>query len=56
MVACGFLFLVIIAFFFWSVIRNRIGEKKWFLRVALYGISLSWIVVEAGWFVVEYGR
>ncbi|MDK6666451.1 cytochrome ubiquinol oxidase subunit I, partial [Lactobacillus crispatus] len=29
MVACGFLLLAIIALSFWSVIRNRIGEKKW---------------------------
>ena len=36
--------------------RNRIGEKKWLLRAALYGIPLPWIAVEAGWFVAEYGR
>ena len=56
MVACGFLLLAIIALSFWSVIRNRIGEKKWLLRAALYGIPLPWIAVEAGWFVAEYGR
>ncbi len=48
MVACGFLLLAIIALSFWSVIRNRIGEKKWLLRAALYGIPLPWIAVEAG--------
>ncbi len=48
--------LAIIALSFWSVIRNRIGEKKWLLRAALYGIPLPWIAVEAGWFVAEYGR
>ncbi len=53
MVACGFLLLAIIALSFWSVIRNRIGEKKWLLRAALYGIPLPWIAVEAGWFVAE---
>ncbi|MGC6746621.1 cytochrome ubiquinol oxidase subunit I [Escherichia coli] len=50
------LLLAIIALSFWSVIRNRIGEKKWLLRAALYGIPLPWIAVEAGWFVAEYGR
>ncbi|XNM61208.1 cytochrome ubiquinol oxidase subunit I [Escherichia coli] len=44
MVACGFLLLAIIALS-WSVIRNRIGEKKWLLRAALYGIPLPWIAV-----------
>ena len=48
--------LLIIAASFWSVIRNRIGEKKWLLRTALYGIPLPWIAIESGWFVAEYGR
>ncbi|MFC0229523.1 cytochrome ubiquinol oxidase subunit I [Serratia aquatilis] len=56
MVACGVLMLFIIGMSFLSVMRNRIGEKKWLLRAALYGIPLPWIAVEAGWFVAEYGR
>jgi cytochrome d ubiquinol oxidase subunit I len=56
MVACGLLMLVIIAACFWSVIRNRIGEKKWLLRTVLYSIPLPWIAIESGWFVAEYGR
>ncbi len=54
MVACGFLLLAIIALSFWSVIRNRIGEKKWLLRAALYGIPLPWIAVVSG--LVRCGR
>ncbi|STD18562.1 cytochrome d ubiquinol oxidase subunit 1 [Enterobacter asburiae] len=56
MVGCGIIMLLIIAASFWSVIRNRIGEKKWLLRTALYGIPLPWIAIESGWFVAEYGR
>ena len=56
MVACGVLMLLIIGASFWTVIRNRIGEKKWLLRAAFYGLPLPWIAVEAGWFVAEYGR
>lgn len=56
MVACGLLMFLIFAFSFWSVIRHRVGEKKWLLRAALYGIPLPWIAVETGWFVAEYGR
>lgn len=56
MVACGFLMLLVIGLSFWSVIRGKIGEKKWLLRTALFGIPLPWIAVEAGWFVAEYGR
>ncbi|CNH42818.1 cytochrome ubiquinol oxidase subunit I [Yersinia pekkanenii] len=56
MVACGFLMLIIIGLSFYNVVRGRIGEKKWLLRAALFGIPLPWIAVEAGWFVAEYGR
>lgn len=56
MVVAGVLLLGIIACSFWSVIRNRIGKRRWLLRAALYGIPLPWIAVEAGWFVAEYGR
>jgi cytochrome d ubiquinol oxidase subunit I len=56
MVGCGFLMLFIIAVSFWTVTRNAIGEKKWLLRAALYGIPLPWIAIESGWFVAEYGR
>ena len=56
MVACGVIMLFIIGLSFLSVMRGRIGEKKWLLRAALFGIPLPWIAVEAGWFVAEYGR
>lgn len=56
MVLCGVLLLGVIALSFWSVIRNRIGQQRWLLKAALYGIPLPWIAVEAGWFVAEYGR
>ncbi|QTF09328.1 cytochrome ubiquinol oxidase subunit I [Brenneria izadpanahii] len=56
MVACGVLMLLIIGLSFWTVLRGKIGEKKWLHRAALYGIPLPWIAVEAGWFVAEYGR
>lgn len=56
MVLCGVLLLGIITLAFWSVIRNRIGQPRWLLKAALWGIPLPWIAVEAGWFVAEYGR
>lgn len=56
MVGCGVLMLLIIGLSFWSVLRNKIGQKRWLLRTALYGIPLPWIAIEAGWFVAEYGR
>ncbi len=56
MVGCGIIMLFIISMCFWTVLRNRIGQKRWLHRAALYGIPLPWIAIEAGWFVAEYGR
>lgn len=56
MVACGVLMLLVISLAFISVLRSRIGEQRWLLRLALYGIPLPWIAIESGWFVAEYGR
>ncbi|WP_439212813.1 cytochrome ubiquinol oxidase subunit I [Duffyella gerundensis] len=56
MVLSGVLMLGIFIFAFWSVIRNRIGQRPWLLKAALYGIPLPWIAIESGWFVAEYGR
>jgi cytochrome d ubiquinol oxidase subunit I len=33
-----------------------IEQKRWLLRLALFGIPLPWIGVETGWFVAEFGR
>ncbi|AIJ07147.1 MULTISPECIES: cytochrome ubiquinol oxidase subunit I [Edwardsiella] len=56
MVGCGVLMMLLILASFYSVVRGRIGEKRWLLRAALVGIPLPWIACEAGWFVAEYGR
>ncbi|AIA70320.1 cytochrome D ubiquinol oxidase subunit I [Pectobacterium atrosepticum SCRI1043] len=56
MVGCGILMLLIIGLSFWTVLRGKIGQKRWLHRIALYGIPLPWIAIEAGWFVAEYGR
>jgi cytochrome d ubiquinol oxidase subunit I len=56
MVGCGVLMLFIFLFAFYESARNRIGENKLFLKIALYSLPLPWIAVELGWFVAEYGR
>ncbi len=56
MVGVGFLLLLIIGWAFLSVVRNKIGQSKLLLRIALFGIPLPWIAIESGWFVAEYGR
>lgn len=56
MVGAGFLLLVVIGLSFWATASNKIGEKPWIHRLALWSIPLPWIACEAGWFIAEYGR
>lgn len=56
MVGAGFLLLVVIGLSFWVTASNKIGEKPWVHRLALWSIPLPWIACEAGWFIAEYGR
>jgi cytochrome d ubiquinol oxidase subunit I len=56
MVASGFLMLFIFAASFYYCARRVASEKRWLLKMALWGIPLPWIAAETGWFVAEYGR
>ncbi len=56
MVACGFLMLFIFAASFYYCAKRIASEKRWLLKVAMWGIPLPWIAAETGWIVAEYGR
>ncbi|MDF2186556.1 cytochrome ubiquinol oxidase subunit I [Grimontia hollisae] len=56
MVACGFAMLFVFGMAFYQTCRQKIDEKPWVLKAALWSIPLPWIAAEAGWFVAEYGR
>ncbi|TXX49139.1 cytochrome ubiquinol oxidase subunit I [Vibrio cholerae] len=56
MVACGIIMLVVFGAAFIQTCRQKIEQKKWVLKAALFSIPLPWIAVETGWFVAEYGR
>jgi cytochrome d ubiquinol oxidase subunit I len=56
MVASGFLMLFIFLASFYYCARRVAAEKRWLLKLALWGIPLPWIAAETGWFVAEYGR
>jgi cytochrome d ubiquinol oxidase subunit I len=56
MVGAGFLMLFIFAASFYYCARRIADQKRWLLRMALWGIPLPWIAAETGWFVAEYGR
>ncbi|MCG6969173.1 MAG: cytochrome ubiquinol oxidase subunit I [Gammaproteobacteria bacterium] len=56
MVAAGFFLLFVFAASFYYCAKRVADQKKWLLKMALYGIPVPWIAAEMGWFVAEYGR
>ncbi|WP_104403109.1 cytochrome ubiquinol oxidase subunit I [Vibrio penaeicida] len=56
MVGCGFIMLFVFGMAFVQTCRQKITQKSWVLKAALFSIPLPWVAIEAGWFVAEYGR
>ncbi|MBY7666509.1 MULTISPECIES: cytochrome ubiquinol oxidase subunit I [Vibrio] len=56
MVGVGFVMLFVFGAAFIQTCRQKIEQKQWVLKAALFSIPLPWIAIEAGWFVAEYGR
>ncbi len=56
MIILGFWFVILFIFgvvFLW---KNKLTEKKWFLKAALWSIPLAYLASQAGWIVTEVGR
>jgi cytochrome d ubiquinol oxidase subunit I len=56
MVILGFYFIVFFLLAFWYVVREKLGRKRGFLRLAIWNIPLVYIASQAGWIVAEAGR
>ncbi len=56
MVASGFIVLGIFILSFVFCAKRTAWNKRWLLRLALFGIPLPWLSIETGWFVAEFGR
>lgn len=56
MVGLGFWMLLIFGLAFYESAKQRIGEKRWLLRLAMISLPAPWIAAELGWVVAEYGR
>lgn len=48
------LLLTLIGLFY--VLRDKIAQKRWFLRCCLYSIPFPYIAAECGWILAETGR
>lgn len=56
MVALGFSFIIVMAYFFWHSSFRGQNYPRWALRSAVAIIPAPWLAAELGWFVSEYGR
>ncbi len=56
MVALGVLFLFIFSASFYFLVKQRLAQQRWLLKLAVVSIPLPWIAAELGWIVAEYGR
>ncbi len=56
MVYLGFLFILIFGLANIFLFNGTIGEKKWFLWLAILSLPLPYISGEAGWVLTEMGR
>jgi cytochrome d ubiquinol oxidase subunit I len=50
------LFLFIFSASFYFLIRKRLAQQRWLLKLAVVSIPLPWVAAELGWVVAEYGR
>jgi cytochrome bd ubiquinol oxidase subunit I len=56
MVVFGFWFVLVFVLTTIFVFRDKLEEKRWFLRVAIFTIPLAYLASQLGWIVAEVGR
>ena len=56
MVILGTHFLILSIIVLWLSLKNRWGNRKWLLWVAMITLPLPWVASQAGWLVAEMGR
>jgi cytochrome d ubiquinol oxidase subunit I len=56
MVILGMHFLVLSVISLWLTLKNRWGNHRWLMWVALITIPMPWIASQAGWLLAEMGR
>jgi cytochrome d ubiquinol oxidase subunit I len=56
MVGIGFVMLGVVALGWWLLLRGRLFQSGWFLRLCQWVAPLGFVAVLAGWTVAEVGR
>lgn len=56
MVGMGVIMLVLFSLSLFFTLKGNFMDKKWLLKFAIIALPASWIAIEMGWIVAEYGR
>lgn len=56
MVILGAHFLILCTLVLWLSLKNRWGNHRWLLWIALITLPMPWIASQSGWIVAEMGR
>jgi cytochrome d ubiquinol oxidase subunit I len=56
MVGSGVLMIVLSLFGLYLVLRRKLDQRRWFLRILLFAIALPFIANATGWIMTEIGR
>ncbi len=56
MVGAGCFFILLLGVVWWLNRKDRLADKRWLLRVAVWSIPLAYLASQAGWIVTEIGR
>jgi len=54
MVGLGFLFILLTGVGW--LLRNKLEDNPWYLRIMLFAIPLPYVAIQSGWIVTEVGR
>ena len=56
MVGAGCFFILLLGLVWWFNHKDRLSQKRWLLRIAVWTIPLAYLASQAGWVVAEVGR
>ena len=56
MVGAGCFFILLLSVIWWLNRKDKLADKRWLLRVAVWSIPLAYLASQAGWVLAEVGR